>query len=304
MRRALSTIDEASFRKDLTKLVGLRNANDPEHARAALFYVEDELRAAGFAVQRQLVRREDHGEVNVIADLAGREVSSRERRNRVVVATAHLDTVSASPGADDNASGIATLLAIARAAKTIPTASSIRLIAFGLEEEGLAGSKRYVRSLSATERARIDVVYNFDMVAYRRHSPGSQEWPEHADILADLKGRPLPTTGSFIGAVTIASEDHAPIHALHEAQAFVPRLRVETLELPPVLLRFTPDLTRGDHAPFWKVGIPAVAIGDTAELRNPHYHMPSDTLVTLDLAFGAEVARWGAAGVLIAARPL
>lgn len=62
-----------------------------------------------------------------------------------------------------------------------------------------------------------------------------------------------------------------------------------------------PDLARGDHAPFWEAGVPAIVLGDTAEYRNPHYHAPSDTIATLDLEFAARVARLAAAAVLLAA---
>jgi hypothetical protein len=250
-------------------------------------------------VQRQRVPDAPFADENLVADRPGRDGSC----SGVVIASAHLDTVPDSPGADDDASGIAALLAIARASKEVPTERGLRLLAFALEEEGLVGSRRYVRLLSASERRRIVAVYNFDMIAFARGERGSQGWPPQADVLAAMRGRPLPPAATFIGAATLGGGDRATLSPLNEARAFVPHLHVETLELPPLLLRFAPDLGRGDHASFWDAGIPAVAIGDTAELRNPHYHAPTDTLETLDLGFGALVARWAAVAMLLAARP-
>jgi hypothetical protein len=91
------------------------------------------------------------------------------------------------------------------------------------------------------------------------------------------------------------------MRALLEARAYVAGLPLETAELPRAVLPFAPDLARGDHAPFWDAGVPAVVVGDTAEYRSPHYHAPSDTPQTLDVAFGVRVARLAAAAVLIAA---
>src|SRR5262249_39834616 len=115
----------------------------------------------------------------------------------VILATAHIDTVAHSPGADDNASGIATLMAIGRAVARAPTASAspstsrtrVRLIAFGLEEGGFIGSRHYVRSLTPRARRQIRAVYNFDMVAFARSGDGTQAWPAEADVMADLRGQ-------------------------------------------------------------------------------------------------------------------
>lgn len=310
VRFAIDAITARSFGEDIARIEGVRDGSGPALRRAAA-YVADELTASGFVVRRQLVRAEagsdDAIHENIIGELA--PSGPRDDDAPIVIATAHIDSVSASPGADDNASGVATLLAIARTARRMidrgaaPTAT-LRVIAFALEEEGFVGSMHYARSLSWAERKRIRAVYNFDMVAFTRRGEGSQEWPDEASVLADLRGgHPLRRTGDFIGAVTLSAEhedDPDPLAPLHEARGFVPHLVVETLVLPRVLRPFAPDLERGDHVAFWALGIPAVDIGDTAELRSPHYHAPSDTLSTLDLVFASSVARWASAGVILA----
>src|SRR5262249_28612032 len=94
------------------------------------------------------------------------------------------------------------------------------------------------------------------------------------------------------------SDQLPPFEALRDARGYVPDLKVEMLAVPPYVVPLVPDLLRSDHAPFWLYGMPAVVVGDTAELRNPNYHRPTDTLETLDLDFAARVTRWIAAGTL------
>ncbi|HEY8077341.1 MAG TPA: M20/M25/M40 family metallo-hydrolase [Labilithrix sp.] len=286
--RALVHVDAASFRADVERIAGERNARAEGKLADVVAYVEGELARAGFTTRRQRAG----------ADVESTVVAERLAGPEVVAASAHLDTVHGSPGADDDASGLATLLAIARASREVPTHATIRLLAFAREEEGMLGSQRYVDSLAKEDRERIIALYNFDMVAY---TAPEQRWPDHADVLAGLRGRALPTKGDFLGAVAVAGRERRGMHALLEARAFASGLHLEALELPPLLLKLAPDLARGDHAPFWEAGVPAIVLGDTAEFRNPHYHAPSDTIATLDFEFAARVARLAAAAVLLAA---
>jgi Zn-dependent M28 family amino/carboxypeptidase len=310
IRRAIAEADgksgEEHFIQDIRALEGVRDGRSGEGLAKATDYVEAAFRQNEFAVTRQKVKgRRGQIQENLIAEIHG-------DKGPIIIATAHLDTVPGSPGADDNASGLATLMAIARSIHRARTEdcnilhADVRLAAFAHEETGLRGSHHYVASLTPEERLRIRAVYNFDMVAYARSHEGSQAWPAEAQILVDIdpsgKRRPLRRRGDFIGVIGLANEDgERVLHPLNEARAYVPNLPIEGGALPPILLQFAPDFERGDHLPFWRANIPAVTIGDTAELRNPNYHAPSDTLDTLDTALGAKVARWGAAAILIAA---
>ena len=293
---ALARIDERMLRADLEAIVGPRHARSaPAGLTRAADHIARELAAAGFGVTRAPVTSGGAQADNVIGERPGPDPS------RVILVAAHYDTVPGSPGADDDASGVAAILALARALGPLRTGATLRLVAFAFEEDGLVGSERYVASLSPDERRRIEVAVSLDMIAYRTSAPGSQRYPAGAEELVSLAtGRPPPTTGEFIG--WIGGDDvPAPMQrALREARAYVPELPVLALVVPRAMLAQLPDLQRGDHARFWAAGVPAISVGDTAELRSPHYHRPTDTLETLDLGFAVGVTRWLAASVLLA----
>ena len=138
----------------------------------------------------------------MVADRPGTGPEPRE----VVLVTAHLDSINldggpdgAAPGADDNGSGSAGLLALARALAGRPTALDLRLILFGGEEQGLFGSLAYVAELPAAERTRIRAVLNMDMIG-GRNTPEPGVLLEGAEVSQDvidaLARPPRPTPAS------------------------------------------------------------------------------------------------------------
>jgi Zn-dependent M28 family amino/carboxypeptidase len=290
--RAIDAITPATLARDLQTIAQPR---EDRFARGQLErtaqYVQDQLEQAGFQVTRQHVGLEGRSADNVIGERAGSD------RSQVVLVGAHYDAVVGSPGADDDGTGVAALLAIARAASVVHTHRMVRVIAFAFEEDGLIGSAHYVDALSPAERARIVGMIDVEMIGYRDHTPGSQHYPAGIEDL--LPGLQLPTTGDFVAAVGLEGEALAPV--LADARAYVTDLDAEVLEVRRMVLLATPDLLRSDHAPFWLAGIPAVLVGDTADFRNPNYHQPSDTLGTLDLEFASRAARWLAASTLVLA---
>jgi len=193
---------------------------------------------------------------------------------------AHYDTVPTTPGADDNASAVAVMLELARrfAASSLP----LRFVGFTLEEPPAhltsdQGSRVFVRELrSRGEKVRGAVI--LEMVGYtceRQHYPLVLRWagyPERGDfvgIVGDRRSRPL-------------------VKGLLASIRRFGRLPVESLVVP---FRgwILPATRLSDHAAFWDAGIPAVMVTDTAFFRNPHYHLPSDTMETLDFAFMADL---------------
>ncbi|MBI2898283.1 MAG: M20/M25/M40 family metallo-hydrolase [Deltaproteobacteria bacterium] len=287
--RAVAGITRGTFERDLRAVARPRDDSlAPTGLRQVADALERELRRAGYRVARQAVHHDGHVADNVIGERAGSDPT------RVVVVGAHYDAVPGSPGADDDASGVAAMLAVARAAAGFSTRASIRIVAFAFEEDGLVGSLAYVESLPPAERSRIVAMVDLEMLGYRDARPFSQRYPQGIELI--VPGRELPTAGDFI--VALGLEGEAVLEALARARAYVPGLRAETIAVPRLALLAVPDLLRSDHAPFWAAGIPAIVIADTAELRNPHYHQPTDTVGTLDLDFATEVARWAAAGTL------
>src|SRR5207245_10415629 len=207
-----------------------------------------------------------------------------------LIIAAHYDTVEGSPGADDNASALAVTLEIARKRRGVLMTRSVRCVALGLEEEDLLGSLAYASSLPAAHEEICGAIV-LECVGYARTEEGSQQKPPILPIA-------IPTVGDFLGVV--GNVVSAPLVRAVEAAAnlAVPELKTVSL-LAPGNGELLPDTRRSDHAAFWHHGYPAVMLTDTANFRNPHYHQPTDTLETLNLAFIEQVARAVTAAAIV-----
>ena len=193
---------------------------------------------------------------------------------------AHYDGVPGTPGADDNATGVAVLLELAQAFCQEPARHPIRLVAFDFEETSynLAGSTYYAASL---QQAPLRLMLALEMLGYCDRTPGSQKYPPGLKHF-------FPNQGDFIGLIGNLKTIPDLIHLSH----YLRRAGVPCRWLPAgrrgLIL---PDTRRSDHAAFWDRGDRALMVTDTAHLRNPHYHKPSDRLETLDLDFLTSVYR-------------
>ena len=227
------------------------------------------------------------GGVNVLAERRGTDPKAG-----AVLVGAHFDTVPGSPGADDNASGVAVALELARLFAKHPTARTVRFAFFDGEERGLLGSRAYAASVART--ADLTGVVIIEMVGFRCHEPGCQSAP--SGLPADL----VPKTGDFLAVVGDVEHPELLVAFRHAAGPARPPVQV----LPVVAKGATlPDARRSDHAPFWDVGVGAVMVTDTANLRTPHYHRPTDRPETLDRDFLTGAAQVIAAAVLELASP-
>lgn len=208
---------------------------------------------------------------NLILNLSA--VTSSKQTKPILVG-AHYDAFPGSPGADDNATGVAVLLELARLLSVEPGRYPVRLVAFDLEETTYdrAGSTHYTRSLGS-ETLRL--MLSLEMLGYCNHSPHSQCYPAGLQYF-------YSNQGNFIGLIGNLSSILDLIHlSRHLHQAGVPCQWMPVPNRGKVL----PDTRRSDHAPFWDRGDRALMVTDTAHLRNPHYHKASDRLETLDLDF-------------------
>ncbi len=205
----------------------------------------------------------------------------------LVLVGAHYDSVKGSPGADDNASGVAALLEVARAFAESPSALAandprvhVQFVAFDQEELGLLGSRAYCRSLQARGTS-VAAMMSLEMLgftsAYQTMVPGISVSSKQGDFLAVvanaesehlLSAFQTPQATGAIRAVTGRRSD-LPLECV----------RVGAGTEAAALARLS------DHGAFWDAGFPALLLTDTAFLRNPHYHMASDTPDTLDYAF-------------------
>ncbi|MEO1506707.1 MAG: M20/M25/M40 family metallo-hydrolase [Cyanobacteria bacterium J06633_23] len=215
-------------------------------------------------------RGRDH--YNLCLSLPGRQVLAP------VVIGAHYDTVPGCPGADDNATGVAVLLELARLFSAQPPRRPVRLVAFDLEEYGLVGSRAYVQTLQGEP---IRLMLSLEMLGYC----ASQSSPSQTYPVAGMD-YVYPRTGDFIALIG----NWQTIPVLWGFNRAFDRAGVGCAWLPMVNHGHPLAATRrSDHAPFWDAGYNAIMVTDTADLRNPHYHRSTDTLDTLDLEFLTKV---------------
>ena len=194
---------------------------------------------------------------------------------------AHYDTVSGSPGADDNASGLVVLLEVALRLSAQSLARPVCLVAFCLEEQDRLGSQAFVSRLKA-ERCELAGAIILECVGFARNEAGTQQAPPAVPIA-------MPTRGDFLAIVGNEAARSLVRQLEQEAQRHEAKLKTLSLVVPG-RGETMPHTRRSDHASFWDAGYPAVVLTDTANFRNPHYHREADTLDTLNLEFLSNVA--------------
>ena len=219
--------------------------------------------------------------LKIAVDDSGNVVVGDPRRARILIG-AHYDAVSGTPGADDNASAVAVLLAAARA---IGSQEVVCFVAFNGEECGFVGSRHLVEH--GLDGHRLDQVHVLEMVGFTsRRLPGSQKATPSRHYRFPPSATSLGLVGSHRSArildhvLACAGRATIPVYGL-----YLPDAPLEMIQTK------VPHAFRSDHAPFWYAGIPALMWTDTAEFRNPNYHQPTDTPETLDYDFMVEVTR-------------
>ncbi len=271
-----SPVDETlrdALARDVTHLagaIGERNVMRPRAYAAAADFIEQSLRAAGYATSRDTFEVEGVRCANIEAEIRGNQ--------EIIVVGAHYDTVWGSPGADDNGTGVAALLAIARAfvvdSRPRLSARTIRFVAFANEEPPYfetahMGSLRYARRCH-DRGEKIVGMFSLETIGYFSDAPRSQQYPAMLNTV-------YPSTGNFIAFVSNLRSRALLRRCIHEFRkhATIPS---EGGALPEDV----PGIAWSDQWAFWHFGYPAVMVTDTALFRNPHYHSATDTLQTLD----------------------
>ena len=260
------------LRRDIAMLseeIGPRHAWRPRALNRAADFLEDELAAARYEVRRLSYRIQGQEFHNVWVEVPGGD--------EIVVVGAHYDTVISddTPGANDNGSGVAATLALARRFARARPGRTLRFVLFVNEESPFflgeaMGSRVYARH--AHERGdRIAAMLSLETIGYYSDEPGSQRYPP-------LVGRFFPDTGNFLAFVgNLRSRS-----LVREALAAFRRhadLPAEGAALPG----WVPGVAWSDHWSFWKEGWRAAMVTDTAPYRYPWYHTAGDTLERLDL---------------------
>lgn len=220
-----------------------------------------------------------------VPNVIGRQVGL-EDETRTYIVDAHYDAVTNTAGADDNASGVAATLEIARILSQYRFKNSLRYIGFSFEELGLVGSGQYVQSgIPAWEN--VAGVLNMEMIGYYSEAPNSQVLPNGFNLLfpaavADLEADEF--RGNFLTVVGNTASDPLIASFLQATDTYVPDLRRIPLSVPGNG-QIAPDLRRSDHSRFWDAGIQALMLTDGSEFRNFNYHTPADVIATLDIPF-------------------
>jgi aminopeptidase YwaD len=212
-----------------------------------------------------------HPHQSLVLDIPGRE------KPGFILVGAHFDAVPGSPGADDNGSALAVLLELARAFSRAPARRPIRPVAFDLEEINRSGSRAYARHIRDKSEP-LALMISLEMLGYRDPHPGSQRYPPGLRYF-------YPDRGNFIAL--IGNLRTLPV-LRRLARTMRKTVPCEFLAVP-FRGRMLPDTRRSDHSPFWDLGYPALMVTDTANMRNPHYHKPTDRIETLDIGFLAAV---------------
>jgi len=257
--------------------IGPRTPFQGDSLQRAQRYIREVLEDAGLEVTEQPYQYFDWRVANLIAKPPGAPASS----NYYVVG-GHYDTVTSTPGADDNASAVAVMLELARRHSENRSPAPIRFVAFTLEElpayqTGHQGSRHFVEE-TARRGETIAGAVVLEMVGYtcpRQHYPFALRWAGY------------PATGDYIGVISNWRSRQLSRAVLKGFRRNA-KLPTESL-IVPFNGYILPDTRRSDHASFWNAGLPALMVTDTANFRNPNYHLPSDTPDTLDYGFMAQL---------------
>jgi Peptidase family M28 len=245
-------------------------------------YIEATLTSFGYAVARQefLVDGKIVRNIDVAVEPAAQNADPE-----VIVVGAHYDSVSGSPGANDNASGAAAVLELARLARDLDAVGARRIrFAFFVNEEPpyfrteAMGSLQYARAL-AKRNERVVAMYSLETIGFYSSEPGSQVYPAPFGLV-------FPDRGDFVAFVGMLGS-----RALVRKTMRSFRSHTAFPTIGGVAPGFVPGIGWSDHWAFAEHGFQAVMVTDTAPFRYPHYHRPSDTPDKVDAAKVARVVK-------------
>lgn len=266
------------LRADVQKLageIGERNMWHYTQLSAAADFIEDSFSRAGLRPRPDSYQMRGQACHNIEAEIPGAQAAAASRPPPIILIGAHYDSVFGSPGANDNGSGVAAMLALARRFAGKTTKHTLRFVAFVNEEPpyflgGDMGSFVYASRCKA-RGDKISAMISLETIGYFSDAPHSQTYPSPG------LGIFYPKVGNFIGFV---SNIHSRtllrrVVALFRKHSKVPS---EGAALPS----FIPGVSWSDQWSFWRHGYPGIMVTDTAPFRYPYYHSAKDTPDKLD----------------------
>jgi Zn-dependent M28 family amino/carboxypeptidase len=259
--------------------IGERNVlAKPRELAEAADYIEREFTGMGYRIRRQEYLVDTTTCCNLEAERRG-----TRRPEDIVVIGAHYDSVLGCPAANDNGTGVAALLSLARKFADRDTDRSLRFVAFTNEEPPYFQTNQmgsWVYAKQCRQRGEsVTAMLSLETIGCYSDAPGSQKYPPPFSLL-------YPSTGNFIAFVgNIASNDlvRQVVGTFRQNEPFP----AEGGALPEAV----PGVGFSDHWSFWQEGYPAVMVTDTAPFRYPYYHTPEDTVDKVDFLKTARVVR-------------
>jgi hypothetical protein len=250
--------------KYLSETIGERNLSKAGTLKSAADYIRSSLQQEGYSVTEQTYSVGGHQVCNLEAKLVGSETGGE-----TVVVGAHYDSVEQSPGANDNASGVAAVLEVARIFKGSRPRRTLRFVLFVNEEPPYfqtesMGSLVYARQLHR-DHIPVSAMISLETIGCYSDAPGSQKYPV-------LLGLLYPNRGNFIGFVGNPSS-RALLRQVVRKFRETTRFPSEGVAAP----EGWPGVGWSDQWSFWQEQYPAIMVTDTALFRYPYYHTPFDT---------------------------
>ncbi len=253
----------------LATRIGERHVGRYDSLNATAAYIEQKLRSAGFAVAEQPFEASDKQVKNIIAEKKG-----RDPKLPILIVGAHYDSVPGTPGANDNASGVAALLELANRLRNVELERTVQFVFFVNEEPPFfhteeMGSMVYSGKLE-DERQQVLGMISLETIGCYSDVAGSQHYPSSLAML-------YPDKGNFIGFVGNRGSEpflKVVVKQFREGAQFPS----EGLSAPSEW----PGVGWSDHWSFWQSGYPAIMVTDTAPFRYAHYHEPTDTPDQID----------------------
>jgi hypothetical protein len=256
--------------------IGERNVWHYKELTAAADFIEMSLTESGYKPVRQNYTVEDKICRNIEAELKGTKYPEQ-----IIIAGAHYDSVYGSPGANDNGSGVAAVLALAKYFADKKVAKTLRFVLFVNEEPpffqaGQMGSMVYAKACRE-KKENIIAMLSLETIGYYSSQPNSQKYPFPFSLV-------YPSTGDFIGFVSNLSSRQL-LHTVVGSFRRNCKFPSQGGAVPEII----PGISWSDHWSFWRQGYEAIMVTDTAPFRYPYYHQPDDTPEKIDYESFARV---------------
>ncbi len=243
--------------------IGERHLGRRQALQAAVDYIRETWARYGLTVSEERFEVGGQPVVNLIVERPG-----SARPEEILVVGAHYDTAPGTPGANDNATGVALLLEMARLLKDAPVARTIRYVAFVNEEPPYffsedMGSRVHARG-ARSRGENVVAMFSLETIGYYSTTPGTQRYPFPLGLF-------YPHTGDFLAVVGNLRSRALVVDFLRHFMA--------ATDFPvegAATFQWVPGINWSDHWSFWTEGYPAVMLTDTAPFRYPHYHGARD----------------------------